>query len=667
MKSKITVATLLGVLLLAASTTGFTATAADLSQLVAETAKWESGRSREPLQQLEQLARDAGDKKQRRELESALIKLLAPSATFEGRRFACQLLSVIGSDTSVNAIAELLKDDQTVGIACLAYGNRPSAKANRALLAALADAPAARRVQIISALGHRRDAKAVKALAKLAHDANPAVADTSVRALGEIANEAAAKVLAELRQPATAPLGDTLADASLRCARALAAAGKAKAAAAICRELIGVQQYAHVRRGAFLALFPLDPDGGEQRILQAMRGNDVILKPVAIAAVAKLPNPNASEVFGRELAALSPEAQVWLIEALASRADAPARAAILGQLTSSDVTVRLAAAAALGQVGGATAVQPLAKAIVAAKDADELRALQAALADLPSDRDTDKAIIAQINGAQAEARARLIATLTTRRSPQIIETLFAEAESQETVVATAAYRVLAKAGTGQNLPQLLKQFAALSNGDLRGDVEGFVQQAIMATDDVALRSKAVCDALDGAKSTAARCALLNFLPYVGDDRALKALLAAVNGPDQAERDNGVHALSEWPDMAAWDALYAVFQKPLNEAYRSITLRSLVRLLGEANAHPNPQLIAHYRELLDGARDPADLKQILGALGGAADPEALKLAQSLLDKPGVQAEAEVAVKKITEALNAKPPAPAPKAGRAKKKR
>jgi HEAT repeat protein len=320
---------------------------------------------------------------------------------------------------------------------------------------------------------------------------------------------------------------------------------------------------------------------------------------------------------------------------------------------ATDTTVRLASAAALGRVGGATAVKPLAKVIVTAKDADEVHAFQGALANLPSDRDTDKAIIGEINSAEGESRARLIATLATRRSPQIISALFEEAKNTNDVVATAAYRVLAKAGAGDNLPRLLKQYVELPNTDLRFDVEGFVQQAIVATDDVALRSKAVCDALEQATLSEARCTLLNFLPSVGDARALKALLTAVNGTDGRQRDSGVHALSEWPDMAAWDALYAIFRKPLNEAYRSITLRSLVRLVGDANAKPDDQLIAHYRELLDGARDVADLKQILGALGGAAHPDALKLATELLDKPGVQAEAEVAVKKITAALKAKP--------------
>jgi len=199
---------------------------------------------------------------------------------------------------------------------------------------------------------------------------------------------------------------------------------------------------------------------------------------------------------------------------------------------------------------------------------------------------------------------------------------------------------------------LLKKYATLANPEMRSDIEGFAEQAVAATENVSIRSAAVREALALARGGEARCAIVSLLPAAGDAPALAALLSAVNGNVAQERDCSVYALSQWPDLAAWDALYSIFRKPLNEAYRSITLRSLVRLVGDANAQPDDQLIAHYRELFDGARDAADLKQILGALGGAAHPEALKLATAQLDKPGVRAEAEVAVKKITEALKAK---------------
>ncbi|MEK7707585.1 MAG: hypothetical protein AAB380_06285, partial [Verrucomicrobiota bacterium] len=158
MKPKVIATLFLGSVLFA-STLLASATAADLSQLTADVAKWESGQSPEPLRKFEQLARaSAGKRAERAELEAALIKLLGPNSTFEARRFACQQLAVIGSDASVSAIAKLLAENETIGIACLAFGNRPSAKADQALRAALPAARGQGRLQIISTLGNRRDA-----------------------------------------------------------------------------------------------------------------------------------------------------------------------------------------------------------------------------------------------------------------------------------------------------------------------------------------------------------------------------------------------------------------------------------------------------------------------------------------------------------------------------
>jgi hypothetical protein len=61
------------------------------------------------------------------------------------------------------------------------------------------------------------------------------------------------------------------------------------------------------------------------------------------------------------------------------------------------------------------------------------------------------------------------------------------------------------------------------------------------------------------------------------------------------------------------------------------------------------LIGRYQALLQAAGQEADRKLVLGALGGVAEPEALELAIAQLDYPGVRAEAELAVKRIAEAI------------------
>jgi HEAT repeat protein len=631
------------------------AVAADLSQLVTEVARYESGQSDAPLRQIEQLVRESKvNRKERAELESALVKLLAPTSTYEGQRFACLQLAVVGTDASVPAIGKLLDDEQTIGIACLAFSKRPSSKANKLLRVALAKAHGRGQLQIISTLGNRRDTQAVKALTKLARDSDVAVAQTSIEALGKIANQSARKAIAAMRKEANPTLERALADASLRCAAELAKAGKTKDATEICEQYVAMSEPLYLRRAAFNALARLDKDSGQQRILQTLRGSDAALKPVAIAAVRSLKSGDASEVFARELPSLTPQEQVWMIGSLTVLGDAAARAAIIESLGSPDAEVRLAAAAALTQVGGATAVRPFARAIAVAKGDDEVRALVSALGNLPNDRDVDKAIVAEIKNARGLTRARLISSLAARRSPRIMDALFEEAQSKENVVAVAAYRVLAKAATDDQLPRLLKMYATLSNPEIRSDIEGFAEQAVTATENVSVRSSAVRQALALAHGVEARCAVLSLLPAAGDAPSLSALLSAVNGNNEEERDCSVRALSQWPDMAAWDALYSIYRKSSNEAYRSITLGSLVRLLGDANAHPDNELIARYRAVLEGARDSADLKRILGALGGAAHLGALKIATTLLATPGVRAEAEVAVRKIAAAIKAKYP-------------
>src|SRR5208283_5792677 len=132
------------------------------------------------------------------------------------------------------------------------------------------------------------------------------------------------------------------------------------------------------------------------------------------------------------------------------------------------------------------------------------------------------------------------------------------------------------------------------------------------------------------------------------------LKSATTASDTRVRAAAVRALSDWPDDSAWDALIAIYRQPASEASRWLVLRGLVRLAGEENAHPNAKLIEHYRALLAGANSDADLRLILGALGGAAQPEALQLALPLLDNAGVHAEAAAAVKRIAEAIKAQHP-------------
>src|ERR1035441_9995400 len=161
---------------------------ADITKLVAEAATYQPGQSREAFRRIEELVRQpsAGARKH---LEAGLGPPLAPTSTFEARRFACKQLGIIGSKSALPALGELLKSEETAGIACLALTTYPSGKADDILRAALPSARGAARIQIISTLGDRRDAKAVKLLTQLAGDADSSVAKAALASLGKVGNQ----------------------------------------------------------------------------------------------------------------------------------------------------------------------------------------------------------------------------------------------------------------------------------------------------------------------------------------------------------------------------------------------------------------------------------------------------------------------------------------------
>jgi len=189
---------------------------------------------------------------------------------------------------------------------------------------------------------------------------------------------------------------------------------------------------------------------------------------------------------------------------------------------------------------------------------------------------------------------------------------------------------------------------------VRPEAETATAQALARIEPASNRSSMIRASLGQTTSPVARASLLGLLPVCGDGPALDALTAAVADADPKVSEAAIQALAEWPDPTAWQPLVGIYRKPANEASRATALRGLVRIAGDENARAGSHQAERYMELLQGARGDADLKLILGALGGAAQPEALQLALPLLSNAGIRPEAEVAVKKIAQSIKAKYP-------------
>lgn len=628
--------------------------AADLAQLVADVAKYESGQNAEPLRKMEQLLREAAGKpKMRAEMEAALAKLLAPTATFEARRFACQQLNAFGTDASLPALAELLKDEKTAGIACLAMSSNRSPAAGETLRNALAGARGTARVQIVSALGNHQDKKAVKAVAALARDAEPLLANTAILALGKIGGPEARSVIAALRKEAKPAVAIAVAEATLRIVEQLAAAGDRKTGAPLAGELLAASQPANIRRGAFGALLRLDKDGGEQRIVETLQGKDALLKPIAIEAVGALKSKGASKKFAAELPKLAPQEQAWMIEALATRGDAAARDAIRDAVGSPEAVVLSAAVAALGRLNDGASASRLCVALGNAKQAGERQEIAAALGQLRGAA-VDKIIFAEIPQTTGEAQRELISLAGRRGNPAAVPVLLDQSITGDATTAKLVFQALGKLAAPGDVPALLERLVGLRAVDALPDAESAAARVLQRVSDPAQRTGLIMARMAKCSDVEGRCSLMRLMPSAGDAKALEALKAACEDKDPLVRETAVRTLATWPDAGAWDMLVAVCRKPETEKHRALAFRGLVRLAGDLNAKPDAALMERYRQLLAVARNADDLKLVLGALAGAAHPDALKPALSLFGTASVRAEAELAVRKIAAAIKPQHP-------------
>jgi len=627
----------------------------DLEETIASAAAYESGQSLEPFRKLEEAVRaSARNPAARREIEAGLIRLLETNSTFEARKFACKQLGIIGTEAALPALSKLLTDPETSGIACLALTTYPPGKADELLRAGLRSENAAVRMQLAATLGDRRDVKSISPLTQLAWGPDQDVAEAAISALGKIGTKAALKALDRVRDKAGGELNGALGGALLRCAGNLNAAGKTRAARALYKDLLEKSGNIGVRRSALSALLASDQDDGKRRILDVLSRNDEALKPVAIAAIASVSDPGASEEFAMLMHHLSPQLQVLMVQTLAERGDDAARLQLAKALSLPEPMVRCAAIEALGRMADPYFVSLLTQAAAASTDPQEARDVETALVGMKGGAETDKKLVAQLRLAPAKARVVLIATLAQRQGAAAAHLFLEETANFDPVVAKAAFRALAKVGTAEQAAPVVKKLLTLEDAGVQAEGESAARQLLGKMPEAAQRSAVVLELLPKATTVETRSTLLALLPACGDAAALAELKSAVGDSEPEVREAAVRALADWPNDSAWDELARIYALPRQEKLHSLALPGLVRLLKDQNPHPDATLIGRYKQLFSSARSESDLKLLLGAVADVAHPDALPLVLPFVGRKDVRAEAVLAVQKIAEAIKAQHP-------------
>jgi HEAT repeat protein len=162
------------------------------------------------------------------------------------------------------------------------------------------------------------------------------------------------------------------------------------------------------------------------------------------------------------------------------------------------------------------------------------------------------------------------------------------------------------------------------------------------------RARAVMDKLRPVTDVNGRKALYRTLGKIGDDSSLPLLRIALTDENPDVKDASVRALAEWPTTSAKQDLLRIAKTFETPVHKVLALQAYIRMFGMEPYQSPESAVQAFKDVLDLARTE-DKKLILGILPMFASPDAMKLAEALLQEKEVEAEAQLAIKKIQEKL------------------
>jgi HEAT repeat protein len=622
---------------------------ADIEKAVAAIRAYDFGRSEKALRAVDQLMNATfGSPDLRGVLERELVRVLESDAPLAAKQYACRKLAIVGTDASLPALVKMLASpsDAAAEIACYSLAQIKSPAVNGILRDALGQAKGRALAAIVTLLGDRRDSESVGPVGRLVESNDPIVSGAAVAALGKIAGTQGAAILARLRTSASPRLCAAAQEASLQCARELAARGGPGEATKLYEQLMADEKTPmHVRRGALLGQIALGGPGATRLVLAVISRADDGLKAAAIAAIPTLRDPQAGALFAGKLAESPPADQVLLIDALVRLGDRKALPAIADAAQHPVRDVRCAALRALGTIGGAGSVPILVRAL--AGPAQEAEAAGTALRTL-SGKGADAAIVKKMRGADEPLRIELIWVLADRRAAAAVPALLEETSSRHLPARRAALRGLGAVAGEADFPAMLKILVGLKGDECRPDAEQAVAGVARRIGDRSRAAQAVLAALRATKDAPAQCSLLRVLGTIADDRACAALVEAAQDADPQVKDAAIRVLADWPDARAVEPLGRILQSTSNKTHRTLALRGYVRLLAAGKEEP-AVLAERYGRAMAAAEGADDKKLVLGALAGVPHRAALTLATDCLKHPAVRTEAATAAIAIARKL------------------
>jgi len=620
----------------------------DVKKVLTEIALYDYGQSRESLASLRELVKsslDSPDLKHR--IEKEMIAFLESDATFAGKQFICEQLSIIGTKEAVPTLIKMLSDEESYDIAFFALQRIPDLAVDLALCDILPKTEHKVKIGVINLLGERQDVNAVRQLESLVYDEDLQIALSAATALGKIADSHAMEALKKARSKIAGEVHDRVLDAYLRCADKLADAGNTNQAASVHQDIYENEELTHIRAAALRGLVRTDKGGASDIILVALKRENMDLQSVAIGLIRELPPSADLTKIILECPNLSGLGQIQLLAAFADREETAAHQAVLDAVKHYDEAVRVASLQTLARVGDGSDISLLLK-VAAEASGSEREAARGSLDLLRGDTVNQK-IMALIPSADPNVKAELVRSLGQRNVISATDTLLKTAVDPDQSVRRESFKSLAIVASPQSIDELIQLLINEKNSGVRDEAERTLVLVSQKIPDISNQARAVLAVLPSVEDIEAHSSLLEVAGRIGDKNALPVLRNELKNENPENQKAAIYALSAWPDAEPIDDLLEVVKTSDNDTHKILALRGYIDLVKIRSDRPHKESIVLFKTAMDFATEATEKKMVLSGLGRLWSVETLKVSAQYLDDPDIKPEAEAALIRPLEFL------------------
>lgn len=568
-------------------------------------------------------------------IAARLIQMLRdPATTPAARQAICERLRVFSPETLLAGdnralFLGMFADEKQLNFARLALDLVPGPEVDQLYLDALAASTPTTRLAFVQTIGNRHLSRAVPALAELLKDSDVAVVAASVKALGQIGTADALAALAS----APAPTSARVTEARLTAAYQLGGPAGAREFQLIVDSGSAPE---NLRAAAFRALLFAEPATAANRVITALSGENAILKPVVIQAIAMLPSPDLVPALSTQLSTWDPATQAAVIAALAHKGDAAAVSAISAATRHENPVVRSAAITALGMLPGNSDVAVILARIAAGDNADEAKLARLSLARLTGPEVADTITAGAPRGEQP-LRIVFLNQVAARNMSASVPLLLSMREDPAAPVRSAALGALAEIAPPTEQHAILDWAIAATDANEQVRALRALASVTLRNPDVTQRAQLVTDAIEHASPDVA-LRLLPVLPRIGGTASAESAGRLALGTDSAVSNAAIITLNRWTDLAGLQPLVDVAEKTTSESTRSAAIQGTVRYLERSRELPAADLTAIVSRLVPLCRETEPRTRLVYLLGRSSGTDALALAKKFQSDPAIAAVA-----------------------------